>query len=86
MVKKVLHMFAMNVLFVTTSSLFINDLGKVFFSSVLERILFIVSQVLIFLFLNLLKQDSLCICLAARLLLKPAIIRCQVSPSCKVFR
>ena len=51
-------MFAMNVLFVTTSSLFINDLGKVFFSSVLERILFIVSQVLFFLFLNLLKQDS----------------------------
>ena len=51
-------MFAMNVLFVTTYSLFIIDLGKVFFSSVLERILFIVSQVLFFLFLNLLKQDS----------------------------
>ena len=35
-----LNVFAKTVLFVTTSSLFINDLGNVFFSRVLERIFF----------------------------------------------
>ena len=38
-----LNVFAMAILFVTTSALVIHDLGNVFFSCVLERILFIVS-------------------------------------------
>ena len=42
LVKKLLNVFKMSVLFFTTFSLFINDLGKVFFSNVLEIILFIV--------------------------------------------
>ena len=40
---KKLNVFAMAVLFVMTSALVIHDLGNVFFSCVLERILFIVS-------------------------------------------
>ena len=37
LVKKVLNVFAITVLFITISSLDIKDLGKVFFSCVLEK-------------------------------------------------
>ena len=47
LVKNVLSVFAITVLFIMISSLYIKDFGKVFFSCVLERISFIVSHVFI---------------------------------------
>ena len=44
LVKQLLNVFAMAVLSVMISSFHINDLGKVLFVCVLERILFIVSH------------------------------------------
>ena len=42
LVEKDLNVFVISVLFIMISSLYIKDLGKVFFSCVLDRIPFIV--------------------------------------------
>ena len=78
-----LNVFAMAVMFVTTSALVINDLGNVFFSCILERILFIVSlSSFIFAFNTRFVMHLFC----TYAFLKKAVVRCQVSPNCLVFR
>ena len=71
LVKQLLNVFALSVVSVTIY-LHIDDSGKVLFVRVLERIVFVVPPP--FLVLKLLKQNSLCICFAVRMLFKDGII------------
>ena len=70
LVKQLLNVFALSVVSVTIYSLHINDSGKDIFLCVLERILFMVPPPFLMLVLKLLKQNSVCICFALRMLFK----------------
>ena len=73
LVKQLLNVFALSVVSVTIY-LHIDDSGKVLFVRVLERIVFVVPPPFLMLVLKLLKQNSLCICFAVRMLFKDGII------------